>query len=106
MASIFERITEAFKSDDSAVVKEAVKAAATAGNILQAVGGKENVESVDNCATRLRLTLKDTSKVDYAGCMAAGAIGIVKPEDEANGVHVVLGSDKVQNVTDAFKELL
>lgn len=106
MASIFERITEAFKSDDSEVVKEAVKAAATAGNILQAVGGKENVESVANCATRLRLTLKDTSKVDYAGCMAAGAIGVVKPEDEASGIHVVLGSDKVQNVTDAFKELL
>ncbi len=51
MASIFERITEAFKSDDGEVVKEAVKAAATAGNILQAVGGKENVESVANCAS-------------------------------------------------------
>ena len=106
MASIFDRIADAFKSDDESVVKEAVQAAATAGNILQAVGGKDNVESSTNCATRLRLTLKDVSKVDYAGCMSAGAIGVVKPEDEANGVHVVLGSEKVQNIADAFKKLL
>ena len=38
--------------------------------------------------------------------MSAGAIGVVKPEDEANGVHVVLGSEKVQNIADAFKKLL
>ena len=106
MASIFDRIADAFKSDDESVVKEAVQVAATAGNILQAVGGKDNVESATNCATRLRLTLKDVSKVDYAGCMSAGAIGVVKPEDEANGVHVVLGSEKVQNIADAFKKLL
>ena len=106
MASIFDRIADAFKSDDDSVVKEAVQAAATAGNILQAVGGKDNVESVSNCATRLRLTLKDAAKVDYAGCMSAGAIGVVKPEDEINGVHVVLGSEKVQNIADAFKKLL
>ena len=38
--------------------------------------------------------------------MAAGAIGVVKPEDEVNGVHVVLGSERVQNIADAFNKLL
>lgn len=106
MASIFERISDAFKSNDDETVKEAVLASATAVNILSAVGGAENVKSATNCATRLRLTLKDASKVDYAACMEAGAIGVVKPEDEKNGIHVVLGTNKVQNVVDAFKKLL
>lgn len=106
MASIFERISDAFKSNDDATVKEAVLASATAVNILDAVGGAGNVEAATNCATRLRLKLKDASKVDYSACMKAGAIGVVTPEDEENSVHVVLGTGKVQNVVDAFRKLL
>lgn len=106
MPSIFDRIGEAFKSSDGDVVKEAIQASAMASNILSAVGGSTNVDSVTNCATRLRLVLKDASKVDYDACMKAGAIGVVKPEGETNGVHVVLGTEKVVNVVDAFKKLL
>ena len=32
--------------------------------ILSAIGGAENVNSAAHCATRLRLVLKDESKVD------------------------------------------
>ncbi|WP_321972020.1 PTS glucose/sucrose transporter subunit IIB [Paratractidigestivibacter sp.] len=106
MASIFERISDAFKSNDDDTVKEAVLASASAVNILNAVGGADNVKAATNCATRLRLKLKDPAKVDYAACMNAGALGVVKPEDEKNGLHVILGTSKVQNVTDAFKKLL
>ena len=35
-----------------------------AKKILQNVGGKENVEEVENCVTRLRLELKDGSLVN------------------------------------------
>ena len=35
-------------------------------DILAAVGGKENVDRAIHCATRLRLFLKDESKVDKA----------------------------------------
>ena len=33
------------------------------GVILNALGGKENIESLDNCITRLRLVVKDMSKI-------------------------------------------
>ena len=106
MATIFERIADAFKNGDDEVIKRVVQVSSMAGKIMDAVGGPDNVVSATNCATRLRLVLKDTSKVDYDACMKAGAIGVVTPEDEENGVHVVLGTDKVQNVVDAFKKLL
>ena len=32
--------------------------------ILEGVGGKENVKSIDNCITRLRLEINDYTKVD------------------------------------------
>ena len=32
-------------------------------DILNAIGGKNNIDSVSHCATRLRLTLKDLSIV-------------------------------------------
>ena len=35
----------------------------TAEQIIAAVGGKENIVSVMHCATRLRLSLKNTSKI-------------------------------------------
>ena len=37
----------------------------TAEQIIAAVGGKENIVSVMHCATRLRLSLKNTSKIEY-----------------------------------------
>ena len=33
-------------------------------DILGAIGGKENIASAAHCMTRLRLTLKDNSKVE------------------------------------------
>ena len=32
--------------------------------VLEGVGGKENIESIDNCITRLRLEIGDYTKVD------------------------------------------
>lgn len=38
-----------------------------ADEILRGVGGKENVNSVVHCATRLRFKLKDTTRADAEG---------------------------------------
>ena len=35
-----------------------------AQEILKYIGGKENIRSVEHCATRLRLILKDKSKIN------------------------------------------
>lgn len=36
----------------------------SAEDILQAIGGEENLDAIAHCATRLRLVLNDESKVD------------------------------------------
>ena len=71
--------------------------------ILRGLGGAENILSLDNCATRLRLELQDVSALDEAGLKAAGARGVLKPGK--NSVQVIIGL-KVQGVADALKDKL
>ena len=42
--------------------------------VLEAVGGKENIQSLTHCMTRLRLVLNDASKVDKTHIAALTAI--------------------------------
>ncbi len=46
--------------------------------ITKALGGKENIEDVDCCATRLRVNVKDEEKVDTDMLKGTGAVGVVK----------------------------
>lgn len=43
--------------------------------VLEGIGGKENVTSIDNCITRLRLEIKDYTKVDEKKIKSAGVAG-------------------------------
>ena len=70
--------------------------------ILEGVGGKGNVASIDNCITRLRLEIKDYTLVDEKKIKSAGVAGVVRPGK--NSVQVVVGT-KVQFVADEFKKL-
>ncbi|WP_341829446.1 N-acetylglucosamine-specific PTS transporter subunit IIBC [Vibrio gelatinilyticus] len=74
---------------------EAVEVAADAKNgdlarqYLKALGGHENLTSIDACITRLRLTLKDRSVADEAVLKKLGAKGVVKLGE--NNLQVILG---------------
>ena len=70
--------------------------------ILEGVGGKENVTSIDNCITRLRLEIKDYTKVDEKKIKSAGIAGVIRPGK--NSLQVIVGT-KVQFVADEFKKL-
>ncbi len=70
--------------------------------ILEGVGGKENVTSIDNCVTRLRLEVKDYTVVDEAKIKTAGVAGVIRPGKTS--VQVIVGT-KVQFVADEFKKL-
>lgn len=70
--------------------------------ILEGLGGKENVTSVDNCITRLRLEIKDYTLVDEGKIKSAGVAGVIRPGK--NAVQVVVGT-QVQSVADEFKKL-
>ena len=56
--------------------------------IFEALGGKENIVSIDNCATRLRLEVKDTTLVNDK-LIRTVADGIVKPSK--TDVQVIIG---------------
>lgn len=70
--------------------------------VLEGVGGKENVTSIDNCITRLRLEIKDYTAVDEKKIKSAGVAGVIRPSKTA--VQVIIGT-KVQFVADEFKKL-
>ena len=70
--------------------------------ILEGLGGKENVTSIDHCITRLRLEVKDRLLVNEAKIKSSGAAGVIRPGKTA--VQVIIGP-KVQFVYDEFKKL-
>ncbi len=70
--------------------------------ILEGVGGKENLASIDHCITRLRLEVKDRLLVDEKKIKSSGAAGVIRPGKTA--VQVIIGP-KVQFVYDEFKKL-
>ena len=70
--------------------------------ILEGVGGKENVASIDHCITRLRLEVKDRLLVDEKKIKSSGAAGVIRPGKTS--VQVIIGP-KVQFVHDEFKKL-
>ena len=74
-----------------------------AAGVLAAVGGKENVQNVEYCATRLRFEIKDYTAVDEKAVKAAGAAGVVRPSK--NACQVIIGT-KVQFVYDELKKML
>ena len=70
--------------------------------VLEGCGGKENIASIDNCITRLRLEVKDITLVNDKVIKSAGVAGVMKPGK--NSVQVIIGP-KVQFVADAFSKL-
>lgn len=70
---------------------------------LNALGGSENIESVTNCATRLRVVVKEESLIEPENIFKSiGAHGIVKNK---NNVQVIIGPS-VEFVRDEFEKLL
>lgn len=70
--------------------------------ILEGLGGRENVASVDHCITRLRLEVKDRLLVDEKKIKSSGASGVIRPGKTS--VQVVIGP-KVQFVFEALKRI-
>ncbi len=56
--------------------------------ILEGLGGKDNLANLDCCATRLRVTVKDSSLVNDEALKKSGASGIIK---NGSGVQVIYG---------------
>ncbi|MCK6080589.1 N-acetylglucosamine-specific PTS transporter subunit IIBC [Microbacterium sp. EYE_5] len=97
------------REDDEAMDDEETDAAprgdfhTTAERFVDALGGKDNIVELDNCATRLRMEIADVSRVDESALRRAGAAGTIKPGGRS--VQVVYGLN-VQFVKDAMEDVI
>ncbi len=89
--------------DNSKSTNKNTKFQEMAATILKGLGGKDNIDSLDNCVTRLRIEVKDLSLVNEKVIKSAGISGIIKPG--GTSIQVVIGT-KVQFVADEIKNLL
>ena len=69
---------------------------------IEALGGRNNLTSIDACITRLRLTLADSSKVDEERLRVLGSKGNVKLGN--NAFQVILGPE-AELIADAMKQV-
>ena len=89
-------------NEDDVEVSVASDNAQLAAILLPLLGGKENIVIVDNCTTRLRLEVKDSSIVRDAE-IKKYVPGVLKPSQTA--VQVIVGP-QVEFVADELKKLV
>ncbi|MEJ6122481.1 N-acetylglucosamine-specific PTS transporter subunit IIBC [Vibrio sp. 2-Bac 85] len=81
------------EDNETEVVNTATKAVEgndqLATSYVAALGGADNIEVIDACITRLRLTLKNRSIIKESELKALGAMGVVKLGD--NNLQVIIG---------------
>ena len=74
----------------------------TAARLVAAFGGRDNIQNLDACITRLRLILKDPSKASDAELKALGATGVMRV---GHGVQAVFGTMS-ENLKTEMEEFL
>ena len=80
--------TKLYTKADYNARKEAGGEDQVSAAIAQGLGGAANISDVDCCATRLRCTVHDASKVDQQVLKSTGAAGVIQ---KGQGVQVVYG---------------
>ncbi|MEC5338965.1 PTS transporter subunit EIIC [Enterococcus casseliflavus] len=74
-----------------------------AKNILEKIGGADNVRNVTHCATRLRLTLHDTAKADDQA--VENIDGVINVINKAGQYQLLIGTE-VGKLYDEFEPLV
>ena len=65
------------------------KTAADAARIIEGLGGKDNIDSLDYCTTRLRVGVKERALVDDSVIKRAAVSGVIHPSEKS--VQVIVG---------------
>ncbi|WP_238918983.1 PTS transporter subunit EIIB [Clostridium sp. YIM B02555] len=75
----------------------------SAEDILGFIGYEDNIVSVGNCTTRLRLNLRDKRKVDVGQFKKVeGVLGIVETKEQ---LQIILEPKKAKNLITEFKKV-
>jgi PTS system N-acetylglucosamine-specific IIC component len=70
---------------------------------IDALGGAGNIVDTSACITRLRMSVKDSSKLNKESFMRLGASGVIIPDDKS--IQIVLGA-KAEAVAETIKDKL
>ena len=86
-------------SNDNVLVREK-RYGEIADIVIEALGGPENIGTVENCITRLRVDINDNKKIDKDLLMKSGCSGIFFPTTKH--IHIVFGPlvEFVRNAVD------
>lgn len=75
-------------NEETKTTSESTKQSKRSVAIIEALGGKNNITNIDNCATRLRVSVEDGEIVNKESLMQTGSHGVVI---KGTGVQVVYG---------------
>lgn len=87
----------------SPVANETPAGDAATEQIIAGLGGRENIQNVDCCFTRLRVKINDMQKVDEKQLKQSGASGFVRATE--NDIQVIYGP-QVESIASAVKQHL
>ncbi|WP_322962654.1 PTS transporter subunit EIIC [Mycoplasmopsis cynos] len=68
-----------------------------ARSIVKNLGGWDNIVEYNNCSTRLRYLVKDSSLINEDGIKKAGAFGITKVTDTSIQIIIGVEAEKINN---------
>ena len=97
------RVVRDGNGHDTSKVSDTIVEGVNLNAILEGLGGRENIQTLDNCVTRLRVEVKDSNAINEDTLKVAGAKAVVRTG--AGSVQVVIGL-KVQKVADELRKML
>ena len=73
-----------------------------AREIIEKLGSKDNIAVINNCMTRVRVSVKNNDKVDFKNLdEIPGVIKVIKDDT----IQVVVGPGKSKKIADEMKKL-
>ena len=87
---------------ESADATDAAPTGELAANVLEALGGKENIANLDACITRLRISVHDAGQVDKDRLKKLGASGVL---EMGNHFQIIFGP-KSDNIKEQMKRIM
>jgi PTS system N-acetylglucosamine-specific IIC component len=98
------------REDDDSKLADTPPPPSTSGSLADlardyvvVIGGASNVVNIDACITRLRLTLKDTERVDSTAARNLGASGVIKLNQQ--NIQIVVGP-RAEMIAAAMQEAI
>ena len=86
------RVEDDLASDEKPVVETKDSLKQDSVLIIDALGGQENIEDVDACITRLRVSVKDVEKVNKATLKEIGAVDVLEVK---GGIQAIYGAKAI-----------